>query len=178
MDPTEILHFWFEDIEEKAWWIKDPAFDQNLRERFGDLHDSACKGELFEWRGSAGGRLAEVIVLGQFSRNIYRNQARAFSQDGMALVLAQEAVRLGLDHQLSDRQRGVLYLPYMHSESRAIHEVAVSLYKSIETNNLDFEYKHKAIIDRFGRYPHRNDILGRESSAEELAFLQEKGSSF
>jgi len=118
-------------------------------------------------------------VLDQFSRNIFRGSAEAFAADGMALALAQEALRSGAADELEPRQRAFLYMPYMHSESTLIHTQALQLFSApgLE-NNLDFELKHKTIIDKFGRYPHRNIALGRESTAAELAFLQEPGSSF
>jgi len=176
---AEILHFWFEEIEPKAWWAVDPAFDARLHERFGALLEQASQGELFGWRAEPTGRLAEVIVLDQFSRNIHRGTPRAFAQDPMALALAQEAVNAGAPAALAPIERSFLYMPYMHSESRAIHAVAEQLFRDngLE-NNFDFELRHKAIVDRFGRYPHRNAILGRASSEEELAFLQEPGSRF
>jgi uncharacterized protein (DUF924 family) len=135
--------------------------------------------ELFEWRSSPAGRLAEIIVLDQFSRNLFRDDARAFAADPLALALAQEAVAAGADLALTKVERSFLYMPYMHSESRAIHVVAERLFreKAPEYNH-EFELRHKAIIDRFGRYPHRNATLGRESTPEELAFLTEPGSSF
>lgn len=123
--------------------------------------------------------MAEIIILDQFSRNMFRETPRSFSHDVQALVLAQEAVALGLDAELPTEQRTFLYMPYMHSESLRIHEEAVRLFTlNGVKENLDFEYRHKVIIERFGRYPHRNAILGRESSPEEVAFLNEPGSSF
>ncbi len=176
---NDILRFWFEEIEPQKWWKVDPAFDALLGERFGALLERAALGELQGWRSSARGRLAEVIVLDQFSRNIHRNTPRAFAQDGMALVLAQEAVAGGALEALEPMQRVFLLLPFMHSESRRIHVEAERLFRTwAPADNHDFELRHKAIIDRFGRYPHRNAILGRNSSAEELAFLKEPGSSF
>ncbi len=175
----DILHFWFDELEPRQWWNKDEGMDQQIAERFGELHRAACHGELFDWRSSAGGRLAEVIVMDQFSRNIYRDQAAAFAADNAALVLAQEAVAGGHDIELNSEQKAFLYMPYMHSESRLIHEKAVALYSAPGLEyNLEFELKHKVIIDRFGRYPHRNAILGRESSQEEIEFLKQPGSSF
>jgi uncharacterized protein (DUF924 family) len=157
----------------------DPAFDALVRERFDDLHRAAVHGELYAWRADAAGRLAEIIVLDQFSRNIHRGNASAFATDPMALALAQEAVAAGHDKTQPTQQRLFFYLPYMHSESPLIHEVALALFRDLGlADNLDFELRHKAIIDRFGRYPHRNTILGRTSTAEELRFLQEPGSSF
>lgn len=179
MTSRDVLAFWFEEIKPKQWWISDPAFDGQVGQRFGALLDQAARGELFGWRGDAKGRLAEIVVLDQFSRNIHRHTPRAFAQDAMALVLAQEAVAGGALEALSPVERSFLLLPYMHSESRAIHVQAEALYRAwAPQDNLDFELRHKAIVDRFGRYPHRNAILGRESTAEEVAFLKEPGSSF
>lgn len=176
---STVLAFWFEQTEPAQWWAKDIAFDRRVAERFGSLHRRAGLGELYHWRAEAGGRLAEIIVLDQFSRNIYRDTPAAFAVDGMALALAQEAVAQGADQELPAVERSFFYLPYMHSESLLIHDVAVELFRAngIE-DNLHFEILHRDIIARFGRYPHRNAILGRESTAEELAFLQQPGSSF
>lgn len=177
--PTEILTFWFSEIDPKAWWSVDPAFDTLLRERFGALLDSAAQGELYPWRASPQGRLAEIIVLDQFSRNIHRDTPLAFARDAMALALAQEAVAAGVLAVLAPVARAFLLMPYMHSESRVIHVQAEVLFRDFApADNYDFELRHKAIIDRFGRYPHRNGILGRASTAEELAFLQQPGSRF
>jgi len=174
-----VLQFWFADISPKQWWNKDPEFDALIRSRFGALLQNAVRGELFPWRATAEGRLAEVLVLDQFSRNIHRDTPAAVAADPLALVLAQEAVALGVDRHLTPLQLPFLYMPYMHSESALIHEIALVLFDQDATRgNLEFERRHKAIIDRFGRYPHRNAILGRNSSAEELAFLEQPGSSF
>jgi uncharacterized protein (DUF924 family) len=174
-----VLQFWFHEVTPAQWWKVDPAFDRLIAERFGPLHQQACQGELFEWRTDPRGRLAEVIVLDQFSRNIYRGQRGAFEADPLALALAQTAVATGDDWALSEAERAFLYMPYMHSESRRIHEVADVLFKErASKDSHQFELRHKAIIDRFGRYPHRNKILGRTSTPEELAFLATPGSSF
>jgi len=175
----DILTFWFEEIEPKTWWIADPDFDAQLRKRFLPVLTRAIQGELFSWRDSPQGRLAEIIVLDQFSRNIFRDTPAAFAQDPMALALAQEAVAAGALQALSQVERGFLLMPYMHSESRTIHLVAEALFREwAPDGSYDYELKHKAIIDRFGRYPHRNAVLGRASTSEELAFLQQPGSSF
>lgn len=175
----DVLDFWFREIPESLWWEKNPAFDRNLAQRFGALHAAASKGELWSWRRDIHGRLAEVIVLDQFSRNIFRDKAEAFACDSMALALAQEAINGGEAADLPVKQRAFLYLPLMHSESALIHEEALKRYAEPGLEfNLDFEKRHKAIIDRFGRYPHRNAVLGRLSTLEELAFLQTPGSSF
>lgn len=177
--PSSVLHFWFHEVTPAQRWKSDPAFDQQIADRFGDLHQKATKAELFAWRRDAAGRLAEIIVLDQFSRNLYRNDPRAFAADPMALALAQEAVAQNADRVLSAEERVFLYMPYMHSESRAIHELAEQLFRENGVqSNYEFELRHKAIINRFGRYPHRNAVLGRQSTVEEIAFLQQPGSSF
>lgn len=182
--PGAILHltihnFWFTEITPAQRWKVDPAFDQLIRDRYAILHAQANRCELYEWRREPIGRLAEIIVLDQFSRNMYRGSAAAFASDPLALALAQEAVATGADQALTADERVFLYMPYMHSESSAIHEVALKLFETNGTqNNIDFELRHKAIIERFGRYPHRNDILGRLSTAEEVEFLKQPGSSF
>lgn len=174
-----VLEFWFEEIDPRMWWVSDPDFDRTIANRFLALLESAAKGELYCWRNEPKGRLAEIIVLDQFSRNIYRNTPAAFSQDPMALALAQEAISAGVHMALTAVECSFLLLPYMHSESIQIHDVAEHLYKSFAPpDNYAFELKHKVIISRFGRYPHRNAVLGRASSPEELAFLQQPGSSF
>lgn len=175
----EILNFWFQELESKDWFSGDPALDQRITERFTDVLDSAAQAELYNWRGNPHGRLAEIIVLDQFSRNVYRNTPRAFAQDPLALALAQEAIAAGADDALNVDEKSFLYMPFMHSESRRIHEQAMKLFSCPGLEyNYDFELRHKAIIDRFGRYPHRNEILGRLSTDEEMAFLQQPGSSF
>ena len=178
--PTdEVLQFWFGELTPSDWWRKDPGLDRRIADRFGPTLAAAARCELYTWRGSARGRLAEVIVLDQFSRNIHRDTAVAFANDALALALAQEAVARGCDLELSPTERAFLYLPWMHSESPLIHEEALRLYSTPGLEqNLDFERRHKAIIDRFGRYPHRNAILGRASTPEELEFLAQPGSSF
>lgn len=175
----QILQFWFEDIQPSQWWRKDHDFDQLINDNYGDLHASVHQCECYYWREISSGRLAEIIVLDQFSRNMYRDQPRSFASDPLALALSQEAIFAGADQDLSPTERSFLYMPFMHSESAAIHQVAETLYKAngIEAN-YQFELKHKAIIDQFGRYPHRNKILGRTSTPAEIEFLKGPGSSF
>lgn len=175
----EILNFWFVETLPSQWWRKDLAFDSLVGDRFGVVHQRASRGECWAWRRSSRGRLAEIIVLDQFPRNIFRDRAEAFATDGMALVLAQEAVAAEADRQLPPVERSFLYMPFMHSESLEIHQRAIELFSApgLESN-LDFERRHKAIIDRFGRYPHRNLALGRKSTAEERSFLEQPGSGF
>jgi len=177
--PEQILHFWFDETPQKAWWTVDAEFDGILAARFGELLSRAAAGELYAWRADSRGRLAEIVVLDQFSRNIHRDTPLAFAQDPMALVLAQEAVASGALAQLPPIERAFLLLPFMHSESRLIHAHAEVLYREhAPPENHDFELRHKAIIDRFGRYPHRNAILGRASTPGEIEFLATPGSSF
>lgn len=180
MNASAVLSFWFEELKPPQWFQKNLQLDEQIRDRFQDLHAKASRCELFSWRDTTAGRLAEVIVLDQFSRNMFRNDPRAFAQDPLALALAQEAIRTGRHlSELSQQQRAFLYMPFMHSESLPMHEIAVGLFseKGMEYN-LDFEIRHKAIIERFGRYPHRNEILGRPSTAEEVEFLKQPGSGF
>jgi uncharacterized protein (DUF924 family) len=175
----EVLSFWFDEIDSSRWWKKDPEFDQLIVDRFSVLHEQASRGELFEWRQSPEGRLAEVIVLDQFSRNMFRDTARSFAYDPLALVLSQEAIAQGADDDLSTAQRPFLYMPLMHSESLIVHDVALDLFaRKCSEGNLNFEVRHRDIIERFGRYPHRNEILGRASTAEEIEFLKGPGSGF
>jgi uncharacterized protein (DUF924 family) len=179
MNAQDILTFWFEELTPKQHFGKDAALDDTIHTRFGPTLEAAARCELFAWRTTPQGRLAEILVLDQFSRNVYRNTPRSFAQDALALVLAQELVTSGQDRDLPLAQRSFAYMPYMHSESALVHTQAVLLFSQPGMENtLNFELRHKAIIDLFGRYPHRNAILGRESSTQELAFLSEPGSSF
>lgn len=174
-----VLSFWFDGIKPAQWWKADPGFDARIRSRFGALHEQARRCELFDWRATPEGRLAEVIVLDQFARNIHRGTSQAFAADPLALALAQEAVAAGADLALPLARRAFLYMPYMHSESAAIHAAGEALMRGrADKGTHDSELRHKAIVDRFGRYPHRNAILGRVSTPEELEFLKQPGSSF
>ena len=175
----DVLTFWFKDIDPAMWWRSDAEFDELIRNKHLGLLEQAAKAELAAWRQTARGRLAEIIVLDQFSRNVYRNTPQAFAQDPAALVLSQEALAAGALSELEPIERSFLLLPFMHSESATIHQEAEQLFlKHAPAENYEAELAHKAIIDRFGRYPHRNDVLGRESTQEELAFLKQPGSRF
>lgn len=177
---NEVLEFWFNEVGKPQWFVKDLNVDEEISQRFGRLVKQAGAGECYSWRSTAKGRLAEIIVLDQFSRNIYRDTPESFAYDPMALVLAQEAVSVGiLDDLHSQVELQFLLMPFMHSESKLIHQYAEPLFtKYVDDDANRYEVMHKTIVDRFGRYPHRNDILGRESTAEELAFLKEPNSSF
>lgn len=174
-----VLDFWFLELDNARRFARDPALDAAIGERFGATLHAAIRCELLDWRGTPAGRLAEIIVLDQFSRNLWRDTPMAFAQDAQALTLAQEFVASGLTAALPAEQRAFALMPYMHSESPLIHALAVPLFSQpgLE-NSLAFELRHQAIIKRFGRYPHRNAILGRASTAEEITFLTQPGSSF
>lgn len=175
----EILGFWFKELQPTQWWAKDDQLDQLIQQKFSALHTQAIRCELFPWRKTARGRLAEILILDQFSRNIFRRSHLAFAYDSLALALAQEAIAANATGELTPVERSFLYLPFMHSESLKIHDLAVELFKQNGIqNNLDFELKHREIIQRFGRYPHRNDLLGRASTNEEIEFLKQPNSSF
>lgn len=179
MDWQNVLDFWFEEIDPSFWFKKDEQFDAHLKERFVSTYHEVLAGLSVSWRSTAEGRLAEIIVLDQFSRNMFRETPQAFSADELALHLARECVRLGDDQKLPIVQRAFVYMPYMHSENPAVHVEAVKLFSQAGLEeNLKFELMHKKIIDRFGRYPHRNKILGRTSTPEEAEFLKTPGSSF
>ena len=176
---SKVLTFWFSECTPEQWFKVDRSFDQLITDRFSSCHEAASRGELFSWRNNPRGRLAEIIVLDQFSRNIYRNRPQAFAQDPLALILSQELVLSGLDQELDVMERAFAYMPYMHSESLLIHDVAIKLFEHPGmAENLRFERAHREIIHRFGRYPHRNKILGRDSTQEEVEFLKTPGSSF
>lgn len=174
-----VLGFWFDELGPADWFAQSATLDRRIAERFGALHERAGQCECYGWRTTARGRLAEIVILDQFSRNIHRDRRAAFANDTVALALAQEAVAAGADSDLTNTERQFLYMPYMHSESPAIHEVALRLFDQAGLENAHaYERAHKAIVDRFGRYPHRNAVLGRESTPEELAFLEEHGMGF
>ena len=173
MNSQEVLDFWFQETDPTSWFRNDGELDRQIKERFGALHTQATKGELWQWRDTIQGRLAEIIILDQFSRNLYRNQPGAFAFDGMALILAQEALRTEDQHLLTTVERAFLYMPFMHAESRAMHEIAMELFQEEGMEeNLKFEIEHRDIIERFGRYPHRNVALNRESTIEEVELLK------
>ncbi|MCH9852596.1 MAG: DUF924 domain-containing protein [Alphaproteobacteria bacterium] len=172
-DYHHIITFWFETLQPKDWFMQSDETDKKI-EAFASLHAQAKSGELAQWRDTAHGRLAEIIILDQFSRNLFRNTPNAFAYDGLALILAQTAIDAGADKELSKAERLFCYMPFMHSESKLIQQQSMELFTALQIeNNLKFAQEHHDIIMRFGRYPHRNSILGRVSSAEELEFLKE-----
>ena len=178
MSATEIIKFCFTETPAYQWLRKDPKFDQIITNRFLSVHQLAQKGLLFNWREHPLDALAEVILLDQFSRNIFPNSPKAFRFDDLALVLAQEAIRKKYDAKLTIEQRNFLYSPFMHSESKEIHELAVFLY---DQPGLEESYHRelcqKEIIDCFGRFPQRNIVLSRKSTVEERVFLSNLNAS-
>lgn len=171
MSYQEILDFWFIKVSHEERFSKSIHLDTEMKNKFGELLMKAKRGELYQWRETPSGRLAEIVLLDQFSRNIYRGKSESFEADPMALTLAQEMVILKLDGEFEPERRAFIYMPYMHSESRLIHEEAVKLFSITGLEeHLNYEMLHKEIIDRFGRYPHRNEILGRASTPEEIEF--------
>ncbi len=177
MDAREVLQFWFAR-DRKAWYQKNPAFDEEIRARFLPLHEQALKGALKGWQAEAASCLALVIVLDQFPRNMFRNSARAFAADPLARDAARVIVERGWDKSMSVDERTFAYLPFEHSESPADQVLSCELMKPLGEDPYRYAVRHKEIIDRFGRFPHRNAALGRASTAEEEAFLKQPGSGF
>lgn len=172
--PQDVLRFWFEETKPEQRFKKDETFDALIKERFEDTYFAIVNGETTSWRETPEGRLAEIIILDQFARNMFRGSPQSFEGDELALKLAREAVASGDDMKVPYEQRGFVYMPYMHSESKDVHEEAVKIFEAYGNEEmLEYEKKHKEIIDRFGRYPHRNEVLGRESTEEEKEFLKE-----
>ena len=188
----EVLAFWFGDgkLDEatiKRWFVRDAAFDAQVREKFGELHAEISAGKHMSWMESARGELATVIVLDQFSRNLYRDDARAFRNDGRALAIADNLYHSGRAKTLTPAERMFVLMPYQHAEDMQYQRIGVAEYEKLAAEPdappqlagaLDFAKRHAAIIERFGRFPHRNEVLGRESTPEERAFLEQPGSRF
>lgn len=173
--PEDILNFWRAAGHDR-WWGKNDAFDAEIRERFIDTWNAARSGQLSSWQTSDTGALALVLVLDQFPRNIFRNDARAFATDAMAREVASRAIAEGRDHHIGAPLRAFMYLPFMHSENLADQERCVALlHQSGDEENLKFAREHSEIIRKFGRFPHRNPVLGRATKPEEAAFLQSGG---
>ena len=195
-----ILDFWFGDLKEggvppehlsRMWWAKDENTDEYIRVNFEADLINAREGRLGVWEISPRGTLALIILLDQFSRNIYRGKPEAFAQDPRALNLSQRGIERGFDKELHPAMRVFIYMPFMHSEDPDIQKKSIALFAVLErdftslpalsnvlSENRDYADRHEAIIERFGRFPHRNSILGRESTAEEIEFLKQPGSSF
>jgi uncharacterized protein (DUF924 family) len=190
-EARDVLDFWFGDPTSSThgsnrveWFRKDPAFDASIRARFGALIERGLRGELEAWAATPLGALAQVIVLDQFTRNVFRGTPRAFAGDARALNAARAMVGSRQDDELPPFQRAFVYLPFEHAEGIDMQHEAVRLYTRLvaldpaQAGGLDYAERHRDIIERFGRFPHRNDILGRQSTAEEIEFLKKPGSGF
>jgi uncharacterized protein (DUF924 family) len=194
----DVLAFWFghesgnsatAEAQKKLWWAKDAVVDAEIRERYGALVASAAGGAHREWAREPRGRLALILLFDQFPRNIYRDTPQAFAHDGLALRLALDGIAAGADRELRAIERVFFYLPLEHSETVEMQERSVALFTALAAGVpeadrgtfagfTDYAVRHRDVVHRFGRFPHRNRILGRESTAEEQAFLKQPGSSF
>ena len=190
-EATAVLDFWFtppaspeHGTARKVWFTKDAAFDNQVRERFDPLVEQALRGELDGWSGKAPPALARIVVLDQFTRNVFRDTPRAFAGDRQALAAASDMVGSRNDESLPPFMRAFVYMPFEHAEGIAMQDESVRLFTRLAAafpeigSMLEFALKHRAVIERFGRFPHRNAILGRHSTAEESAFLAGPGSRF
>jgi uncharacterized protein (DUF924 family) len=175
---ADVLHFWFEETASEQWFKRDDAFDQALRQRFLPLHATIAALANEACLADASTALAATIVLDQFSRNMFRGTPAAFAQDPKALAIAQTAIARGFDTTLPEKRRQFLYLPFEHAEDAAAQARSVALFATLGEEYLRWAEAHKVIIDRFGRFPHRNAILGRTSTPQEIEFLRGPGSSF
>lgn len=176
MQPKDVLDFWFVEHGPEDWYAGDPAFDRKCEERLGEAHARAERSELWQWRQTPQGRLAELILLDQVSRQLYRNDARAFASDTMALALSQEAIAQGADKELDIHGRLFVYMPFQHAESLVIQEESVKLFKNLGDDSfLPYAQEHHDVVARFGRFPLRNKALGRVSTAEEIEYIESRG---
>jgi len=193
IDPNAraVLDFWFgppgsasHGSSRAEWFRKSADFDAEIAQRYGPLVEQALAGGLRDWAAHAEAALARILLLDQFTRNRLRDTPRAFAGDALALPAAQAMVAAGQDGLLLPVQRSFVYLPFEHAEDMAMQDEAVRLFEQLNAaapgmeNGLDYAHRHRAVIARFGRFPHRNAVLGRESTAEELVFLKEPGSRF
>ncbi|MEY8370474.1 DUF924 family protein [Aerococcaceae bacterium 50-4] len=176
----QVLDFWFAAEHADLLFAKNDHFDKKIRDQFLDTWEAAAQGDLWKWRDEPYGRLAEIIVLDQFSRNLWRGSDKSFTQDKMALTLAQELYHhSAYQDQFNEGEKAFAMMPFMHSESKTVHKWALDIFQEIgNETNLHYEKLHKDIIDRFGRYPHRNEVLGRKTTDEEAEFLTHENSSF
>jgi uncharacterized protein (DUF924 family) len=192
MNPQEVLDFWFgapgsesAGQPHREWFIKSEAFDEQIRQRFGSAIEQAIAGGLREWDNEGPqGVLARILVLDQFTRNAWRNTPRSFAGDALALSAARELVDSGAHKELAPWQRSFAYMPFEHAEDAFMQERAVELFSVLAAEHpgfdesLDYAHRHRGVIARFGRFPHRNAILGRASTPGEIEFLRQPGSRF
>jgi uncharacterized protein (DUF924 family) len=172
---NDVIRFWFVDHDKDDWFGAKPEFDAALAAEFSETQQRVAQGEAWQWRETPEGRLAELIVLDQFSRQLHRGSAEAFAQDRMAVALAQEAVAAGADQAIAMERRMFLFMPYMHSESLVIQEEGVKHFAQFGEDMLAFMVGHRDTVARFGRFPFRNKALGRQSTPDEIAYMAENG---
>ncbi|MHA1566249.1 MAG: DUF924 family protein [Alphaproteobacteria bacterium] len=181
VDAAEILRFWFDEAGPGKWYVKDLEFDDELTRRFRATYDQAAAGALEGWAASADGAVALVVLLDQFPRNMFRDSPQAFATDAMARDIAENALAQGWGGELTPDRRQILYMPLMHSEALGDQERCVGLFKAMGADYAkvhEYAVRHRDIIARFGRFPRRNAVLGRQSREEEVAFLNQPDSSF
>lgn len=177
----DILRFWFEEIEKSRWFKKDAAFDKELEARYGALLASAKRDELDGWHETSRGSLALIVLLDQFSRNIFRDTADAFAADAKALRLTLDGIAKGFDKELTLEQRSFYYLPLRHAEDLAMQQLGLAKTRELNAAGYGsdkYALNHLEIIERFGRFPHRNRVLGRENTTEEALYLAEGKAGF
>ncbi len=175
--PEDILNFWFAPENKPKWYIKDPEFDKAITEKFLGYYEEATKGNLDHWQKSLAGSLALIILFDQFPRNMFRNHAKSYSTDAQALAITKSTIIKGMDKEASMEYRHFLYMPLMHSENLSDQTLSVRLFANMPSADKHAR-AHMEIIRKFGRFPHRNAILGRKSTAEEIKFLDTPSSSF
>lgn len=171
----DVLDFWFVTHGQDDWFGGKPEFDAELAAQFADTHAAVARGEVWQWRATPEGRLAELIVLDQFSRQLHRDSPEAFAQDKMALALAQEALAAGADQAIPLERRMFLFMPFQHAESLVIQDEGVKHFAQFGDDMLKFMTDHRDTIARFGRFPFRNKALGRRSTPEEVAYMDQQG---
>jgi uncharacterized protein (DUF924 family) len=174
VSPTEVIAFW-RDAGPGKWFNGGDAFDAECRERFADAHMAAARRDFDGWMVSADGALALVLLLDQIPRNIFRGSGHAFASDGLALHHAQQAIHAGLDVQVEQALRAFMYLPFEHCEAMAMQDRCIELMASLDENLLGYAHAHRSVIERFGRFPHRNAVLGRSNTPAEQAWLDAGG---
>jgi uncharacterized protein (DUF924 family) len=177
----DVVQFWFKDIEHACWFKKDPEFDRNLEERFGALLEAAKRDELDHWCDCATGYLGLIVLLDQFSRNIHRESPQAFAADAKALQLALDVIEKGLDKELTLEQRAFVYLPFRHAEDLAMQKIGLDKTREINAEGYGsdkYAISHLSIIERFGRFPHRNKAIGRDNTEDEQAYLSDGTAGF
>lgn len=175
----DILEFWYSERVKPLHFVKNKAFDDEITEKFLSVYEQGVAGELESWKESAEGALALVILFDQFPRNMFRDTPKAFDTDTHALNIALEVIQKGWDKTMLNEHKTYLYMPFMHSEDLDMQNQGIQLFREAGLElNLKFAIAHKDIVEKFGRFPHRNDILGRQSTPEEVEFLKQPGSSF